>query len=397
MVFIPIITSLLDNDLYKFTMMQAVLHHFPSTTTKYKFKCRTFGIDFKPYLKEIQDQVDYLCTLQFSDEELEYLRNLSFIKSDFIDFLQLFQLNRKHVQISMENGELSIKISGSWLLTILFEVPILAIVNEIYFQHQFSKSQKEIDYSGAEKLLKDKILLSQQMGDIFKFADFGTRRRFSRKWHRRVVEILKNSSINKINFVGTSNVHFAKMFGVKPIGTMAHEWLQAGQALDVRLVNSQKFMLQKWVDEYRGDLGIALSDVLGIDPFLQDFDKYFAKLYDGVRQDSGDPIEVCEKIIDHYKSLGIDPRTKTIIFSDGLDFSEARLLLNRFKDQIRVSFGIGTNLTNDFPDQQPLQIVIKMVECNKQPVAKISDTPEKGMCEDGKYLAYLKSVFAEKN
>ncbi|WP_457556736.1 nicotinate phosphoribosyltransferase [Candidatus Harpocratesius sp.] len=385
----PIINSLLDNDLYKFTMQQVVLHHFPEIDVEYKFKCRTPEVNLLPYIDEIREEVDFLCKLRFSKDELEYLQSLPFIKKDFIDFLQLLQLNREHVKIYEEDKELQIRIAGPWFLTILFEVPILAIVNEIYFNHHVIKP----DYDGAIARLQEKIELSYSLGNKYRFADFGTRRRFSFEWQQNLLKILVQSKINKRNFVGTSNVFFAKEFDIKPIGTMAHEFIQAGQAIGVRLVDSQKYMLQKWVDEYRGDLGIALSDTLGIDAFLRDFDKYFAKLYDGVRQDSGDPIESCEKIIKHYQNLNIDPKTKVVIFSDGLDFERAKSLLTTFGDRIGVSFGIGTNLTNDFPETKPIQIVIKMVRCNHQPVAKISDTPEKGMCEDVQYLNYLRRVF----
>ncbi|WP_371803826.1 nicotinate phosphoribosyltransferase [Candidatus Lokiarchaeum ossiferum] len=388
----PIINSLLDNDLYKFTMMQGVLHFFPDIEVLYEFKCRTENIDLSPFSDEIKREINHLCSLSFKKDELDYLKSLSFLKKDFIDFLKFFRLNPDHVKITVDNKELGIKIEGSWLLTILFEVPILAIVNQIYF----SNNVPNPDFDGAMKLLEQKMHLVQKLGNKFKFADFGTRRRFSYSWQKQIINKLVNSPLNLVNFVGTSNISLAKQFSIKPIGTMAHEWLQAGQAVGVRLIDSQKFMLQKWVDEYRGDLGIALSDIVGIDAFLFDFDKYFSKLYDGVRHDSGDPFIVGEKIIQHYEAMKINPWTKSIVFSDGLDFNIARKILEHFQSRIQVSFGIGTNLTNDIPNQNPLQIVIKMVRCNGQPVAKISDSPEKGMCNDEEYLNYLKKVFSEK-
>ncbi len=196
------------------------------------------------------------------------------------------------------------------------------------------------------------------------------------------------------NFIGTSNVYFAKKYNLKPIGTMAHEWIMAGQGQeDVSLRNSQKAMLQAWCNEYRGDLGIALSDTLGVDAFLEDFDLYFAKLYDGIRHDSGDPDVWARKVICHYSKLGVEPKTKTLVFSDGLTFETAAKIYNKFKFAAKVSFGIGTNLTNDFEDITPLQIVMKIVKCNGLPVAKISDSPDKGMCNDKEYLTYLKKVF----
>ena len=387
---IPIIYSALDTDLYKFTMQQAIYHQFPSVNVEYRFKCRNKADWTDEHINEINRRIDRLCaTVRFDAHTINYLKSIRFFKQDYLDFLSIFQLNRDHIKVYLDdNRELQIEIAGSWLFTILFEVPILAIVNEVYFD------QLEIEKYSVEgkKRLEQKIEMVRQFRDKnpgFVFADFGTRRRFCFDWQQYVVRTLKEADIGMI---GTSNVLFAYKYDIKPIGTMAHEWLQAGQALDVRLVDSQKRMLQAWVDEYRGDLGIALTDVVGIDAFLRDFDLYFAKLYDGVRHDSGDPVVFAEKIINHYKNLRIDPKTKTIVFSDGLDFEKAFMLYEKFHDQIGVSFGIGTNLTNDV-GVTPLQIVLKMTECNGQPVAKISDSKGKGMCRDEGYLTYLKSVF----
>jgi len=384
-----IIISLLDNDFYKFTMMQGVLHHYPDVDAEYTFNCRTPGVNFSGILEELEKELDALCTLRFSKDELEYLRKIPFFKKDFIDFLSLMKLNREHVIPEItDEGALSIKVRGSWLLTILFEVPVLSIVNEIYFR----KMVPDPDYRGARELLDSKIEIIRKNGEDFRFADFGTRRRHSFMWHDEIINRLKDN-LGSGNFTGTSNVFLARKYGLKPIGTMAHEWIMAGQAVGVKLHLSQKHMLQKWTDEYRGDLGIALSDTISVDAFLRDFDLYFSKLYDGVRHDSGDPVEFGYKIINHYKKLGINPTTKTIIFSNSLDFKKAEMLLNEFKGKINVSFGIGTNLTNDFPGVTPLSIVIKMSRCNGFPVAKISDDPEKIMCDDPGFLEYLKSVF----
>jgi nicotinate phosphoribosyltransferase len=236
--------------------------------------------------------------------------------------------------------------------------------------------------------LDDKIKLARESG--IKFSEFGTRRRYSHSVQNYVCSILAK---NKDICTGTSNVYFARRHSMPVIGTVGHEWYMAAQGCDdVTLANSQKYMLQKWVDEYRGDLGIALSDTLGIDKFLKDFDPYFAKLYDGVRHDSGDPFEWGEKIIKHYEKFKIDPKTKTLVFSDGLTFPIAAEIQEAFGDRAKVVFGIGTNLTNDFEGVKPLNIVIKMTECNGRPVAKISDTPGKTMCEDQKFIEYLRSV-----
>jgi nicotinate phosphoribosyltransferase len=181
--------------------------------------------------------------------------------------------------------------------------------------------------------------------------------------------------------------------GLTPLGTMAHEYLQACQAVGPRLRDSQVFAFNMWAREYRGDLGIALSDVCGMDAFLRDFDLFFCKLFDGVRHDSGDPFEWGEKLIAHYEKMRIDPRTKTMVFSDSLNIPLAMRLYEYFRGRVRTSFGIGTNLTNDL-GYDPLQIVIKMTRCNGQPVAKISDEPTKAMDYDPSYVAYLREVFA---
>ena len=382
-----IIKSMLDNDLYKFTMMQAVLHQFPSIEVEYKFKCRTEGVDFSPHVFQIIDEVDGMCAkLRFTQAELGYLSSLRFIKPDFVQFLKLFKFERNYIDIGRTvHGELDIRVKGPWLHTILFEVPILAIVSQIY------STNKSQDYSYANARLVEKVETLNGFKD-FKFADFGTRRRYSLEWQREVLAVFRNHA--ESNLVGTSNVMLAKDLGLTPIGTMAHEWIQAHQALGYRLLDSQKMAFENWAKEYRGDLGIALSDTVGVDAFLRDFDMFFAKLFDGTRQDSGNPFTYAQKVIAHYESMNIDPRTKTIVFSDGQTIKSAMELWQTFKDDINVSFGIGTHLTNDF-DYKPLSIVMKMVKCNDQPVAKISDSPGKGMCEDPGYLDYLKSVFVE--
>jgi nicotinate phosphoribosyltransferase len=386
-----IIASLLDTDLYKFTMMQVVLHHFPGAQVEYRFKCRTAGAVLAPYVEEIEDEIRQLCTLRFSETELAYLRGLRFIKSDFVDFLGLFQMNAKYITVTPAasgNGEIEIVVKGPWLHTIMFEIPVLAIVNEIYFRN----TQRSPDYPEGRKRLVDKIALIRENPalDGMRVADYGTRRRFSRLWHEEVIIGLRDQLGD--NFAGTSNVYYAMRHGVLPLGTMAHEYLQACQALGPRLRDSQTYGFETWAREYRGDLGIALSDVYGIDAFLRDFDLYFCKLFDGARHDSGDPFDWGERLIRHYEAFRVDPRTKTLIFSDSLNVPLAIQLYLRFKDRTKVAFGIGTNLTNDL-GFRPLQIVIKVVRCNGQPVAKLSDSPEKAMCEDPAYLTYLRQVF----
>ena len=383
-----IIDSLLDTDLYKFTMMQAVLHNAPAANVEYRFVNRDENIDLRSYAKEISQQIDYLCNLRFTKKELEYLASYHFFKPEYLEFLRIFQLNRNFVKVSTEAEELQIIIRGPWLHTIMFEVPILAIISEIYTQACYGVN----DLKEGRQRLQNKVqqIDTAQVDEKFKFSDFGTRRRFSKVWQLEVNQFLQQHL--PLNFSGTSNVWLAKELNLKAIGTMAHEYFQAYQALGPRLVDSQKAALQSWANEYRGDLGIALSDIYGIDAFLKDFDLYFCKLFDGVRHDSGDPIIWGEKVLQHYHKMRIDAQTKRLVFSDSLTMEKALQIFFHFKDRTNPVFGIGTHLTNDL-GCEPLQIVIKMTRCNNQPVAKISDEHSKVICDDPSYLAYLRHVF----
>lgn len=393
----PIIHSLLDTDLYKFTMLQVVLHKFPQTHSVYHFRCRNLDETAYPLtdiLDDLNEQLDHLCRLKFAEDELLYLRSLRFIKSDFVDYLELFQLKRRFIKAGIDReGRLDIWVEGPMVQAMMFEIFVLAIVNELYFKRIRSA---EVLAEG-ERRLKAKVGLIRQYkaeqnpaDPPFLVSDFGTRRRYSFAWQKHVIETL-HEAVPEV-FRGTSNVLIAKQLGIFPIGTMAHEFLQAFQALDVRLRDFQKAALETWVQEYRGDLGIALTDVVGMDAFLRDFDLYFAKLFDGLRHDSGDPYEWGDKAYAHYKKLKIDSKSKMLTFSDGLNLEKAWSLHNYFKDRFQVSFGIGTNLTNDM-GQTPLNIVLKLVECNGQSVAKISDSPGKTMTDNDTFLAYLRQVF----
>jgi len=386
-----IVASLLDTDLYKFSMMQVVLHHYPAAQVEYRFKCRTPGIDLVPCIGEIRAELEALCRLRFAEEELDYLRSMRFIKSDFVDFLGLFQLNAKYVTIEPAeagNGEIEIRIQGPWLHTILFEVPLLAIVNEVYFR----RTQPGHDLAEGRRRLAAKIaLLRATPGyEHCRIADYGTRRRFSREWHEEVLVALRDGLGSQL--AGTSNVWYAWKLGLTPLGTLAHEYLQAHQALGPRLRDSQVAALETWAKEYRGDLGIALSDVYGLEAFLRDFDMYFCKLFDGARHDSGDPFAWGERLLAHYRANRVDPRGKVLVFSDGLDIPRVMELYEHFRGRCLLAFGVGTNLSND-TGPAPLNIVIKMVRCNGQPVAKLSDSPGKNMCEDVAYVTYLRQVF----
>ena len=393
----PIIQSLLDTDLYKFTMLQVVLHKFPQTHSVYHFRCRNLEETVYPLtdiLDDLNHQLDLLCQLKFKEDELQYLRGLRFIKSDFVDYLELFQLKRRFIQASIDSqGRLDIIVEGPMVQAMMFEIFVLAIVNELYF----SRIRSPEVLAEGERRLTAKIELlkqfdaSQDPNDPpVLVSDFGTRRRYSFAWQKHVVEEFNKAAPHV--FRGTSTVLLAKELGITPIGTMAHEFLQAFQALDVRLRDFQKAALETWVQEYRGDLGIALTDVVGMDAFLRDFDLYFAKLFDGLRHDSGDPYEWGDKAYAHYKQLKIDSKTKMLTFSDGLNLEKAWKLHQYFKNRFQVSFGIGTNLTNDM-GQTPLNIVLKLVECNRQSVAKISDSPGKTMTDNDTFLAYLRQVF----
>lgn len=386
-----IIESLLDTDLYKFTMMQVVLHHFPAAQAEYRFKCRTGGTDLTPYVGAIRSEIADLCKLRFTRRELDYLRSWRFFKSDYVDLLGLFQLDERFIHVGPlgadRPGEIDITIKGPWLHTIMFEVPVLAIVSEVYNR----SVHPHPDFAEGERRLAKKVAQLNAVPDpAFRIADYGTRRRFSREWQRHVIASLRAGIGEK--FVGTSNVLFALEQNLTPLGTMAHEYLQACQAVGPRLRDSQVFAFNTWAREYRGDLGIALSDVFGMDAFLRDFDLFFCKLFDGVRHDSGDPFEWGEKLIAHYQRMRIDPRTKTMVFSDALNVPLAQRLFEYFRGRSQTAFGIGTNLTNDL-GYEPLSIVIKMTRCNGQPVAKISDEPSKTMDYDPSYVAYVRQVF----
>ena len=390
----PIITSLLDTDLYKFTMWQAMLHRHPQTEAEYEFVCRTpTAFPLADLLPEVNRELDALCSLRFDQSELDYLASLRFMKSDFIDFLRIFQFQRAFVQAWAEGDTLHIVARGPQVHVMGFEIYVLAIVNELYFR-RFDAEAALIEGRKrlAQKIAQLKHLaLEAKLRNPFELFDFGVRRRFSGTWQREVVQAFADETSQW--FKGTSNVLLARDLNLVPIGTMAHEYLQSYQALGVRLRDFQVAALEDWVQEYRGDLGIALTDTVGMDAFLADFDMYFAKLFDGLRHDSGDPFEWGEKAIAHYEKLRIAPQSKRLVFSDGLNLDTALALYHRFADRIQCGFGIGTRLTNDM-GLETINIVMKLTHANGQPVAKISDSPGKTLCNDETYLAYLRQVFS---
>lgn len=383
------ISSLLDTDLYKLTMMQYVYNCFPATLVEYAFCCRSHDVSLGFLADDVHFQLQKLCKLNFSHDELLYLKKLGYFSDDFLSYLKNFRLDMKYVAITRSNtGQLEINIKGPWLETILFEVPLLALINESYFRTLTHGSLAK----GRERL-QQKIQKLKKLEPSFKFVDFGTRRRFSKNWQLEIDRTLKEQL--PLNFAGTSNVWLAKECQIPPTGTMAHELLQAGQVLAPYLEDCQNFILKNWHQQYEGKLSIALSDILGVDAFLYDFDKTLANQYMGVRHDSGDPFSFGDKVILHYQKFQIDPMQKIIVFSDGLTIEKACKIYNYFKNRIQTVFGIGTNLTNDV-GFKPINIVIKMIRCNGKPVAKLSDEPAKSICLDHHFMAVLKSVKEKK-
>ncbi|MBQ8076915.1 MAG: nicotinate phosphoribosyltransferase [Eubacterium sp.] len=382
----PIVVSLLDTDLYKFNMDQVIFHKHTDLCGEYYFKCRDDGVVFTPEMaQEISDQVDHLCTLRFTKAELDYLRSIRFIKSDYVEFLRLWRPIREYVNIVLdEQGKLNIVVNGPLFSAMQFEIYLLEIVNEVYFRMRYDY---DILLKSAEEKLDKKIADFNSGKYNFKFAEFGCRRRLSREWEDVVVKRLATETQN---CVGTSNVYLAMKYNLTPIGTYAHEFVQMYQGIDsIPLAYTNHYAMTDWYDEYDGDNGTALTDTITTDLFLLDFNRSMVNNYSGVRHDSGDPYEWGEKLIAHYKKYGVDPKSKLLLFSDSLDFDRAQALFDHFKDRTKVSFGIGTFCTND-TCEKALNIVIKLQYVNGRPVAKLSDIPEKAMCRDEDYLKYLK-------
>ena len=383
----PIIISLLDTDLYKFNMDQVIFHKHTDLNGEYYFKCRNEGVVFsQEVVDEINAQIDHLCTLRFTKEELDYLRSIRFIKNDYVEFLRLWHPIREYVTARRtENGELSLVVKGPLFSAMQFEIYLLEIVNEVYFRMNFDYEKL---LKSAQERLNKKIRAFNDGTYTFTFAEFGCRRRLSREWEDVVVKRLATETRN---CAGTSNVYLAKKHNLKPIGTYAHEFVQMYQGIDsIPLAYTNHYAMQDWYDEYDGDNGTALTDTVTTDLFLLDFNRSMVNNYSGVRHDSGDPYEWGEKIIAHYEKYGVDPRTKQLLFSDSLSFDKAQALYDHFRDRSKVSFGIGTFCSND-TCEEALNIVIKLQYVNGRPVAKLSDNPEKAMCMENDYLTYLKS------
>lgn len=387
----PIITSLLETDLYKFSMGMTIYHQFPSYRTTWTFKCRNKDVHFtKEMVEEIRDQIRAYCDLKFTEDELAYLGGIQWLKPDYVEFLRLWHPVFEDFEITDDAPcGLAIEAKSTWLNSSMYEIPTLAIVNEVFFRMNYDyedlfDSYKERLEAKCRRLRENEICLGN-------FSEFGLRRRLSAEAQELAIEQIKEAAKNsKSTFVGTSNVYLAKKYNIAPVGTMAHEYIMcAGQGNNKHnAAYSNWYALDAWIREYSVLNGIALTDTIGTDIFLKDFQLTFATMFSGVRHDSGDPYEWGEKMIRHYQSLGIDHKTKTLLFSDSLDFDKAAALYEHFHDNAKVAFGIGTYISND-TKVPALNIVMKTTECNGHPVAKISDTPGKGMCKDEEYVQYL--------
>ena len=391
-----IIRTPAETDMYKLSMGQAILHQFPSYEVEWTFRCRNKDVKFTPeMITEIKEQIDAFCGTSFSEDELACLAQIEWMKKDFIDWLRMWRPRREEIlvnEVDQQPAEcgLAIQARGTWLNTTFYEIAILAIVNEVYFAFKYGPSTKFIE---CQNLTFDKFkkLENHDIYDIGVFSEFGLRRRYSGRFQDWLVGFLADGKKNgRIpGFVGTSNVALAIKYGIRPVGTMAHEYTMCvGQGNPKHNpAYSNWYMLESWIREYGTMNGIALTDTIGTATFLRDFRKTYARLFDGVRHDSGDPFVWGNKILRHYQNLGIDPKTKTLLFSDSLDFEKATRIYKEFQPHTNVAFGIGTYLSNPLPD--PLNIVMKVTRVNGSPVAKLSDTPGKGLCTDEKYVKWL--------
>ncbi|NIG98537.1 MAG: nicotinate phosphoribosyltransferase [Serratia symbiotica] len=386
----PILTSLLDTDAYKFHMQQAVLHRYPTISVAAEFSCRGNEL-LGEYADEIRAQVALMSQLALTDAEFAYLSGLPFFSYDYLNWLRDFRYHPQQVSIENRSGKLQIRIAGPWCEVIMWEVPLLALISEVVHRHR----APEVTPERAVAHLRSKLLLFKNLAsdvDIsrFKLVDFGTRRRFSQGVQQAIVSTMKAEFPY---LPGTSNYDLAHLWDLAPVGTQAHEWFQAHQQISPVLANSQRAALQAWLDEYPDQLGIALTDCITMDAFLRDFGLKFAQRYQGLRHDSGDPFAWGTKAIAHYRALGIDPMSKTLVFSDNLDLDKALALYRHFYQHINLVFGIGTRLTCDIPGVKPLNIVIKLVECKGKPVAKLSDSPGKTICQDQAFVKALRKAF----
>lgn len=370
-----IITSLLDTDLYTLTVGQTAYHNYPKANVAYEFTCRNEGVQLGFLAEEVQREISLMSenVRGLTSKEVDYVsENLDFLKDNYIQFLAHYQFNPDEVKVQNVNGDLKIRIEGLWYRTVFWEVPLLAIVNELYFRGL---------NKGGGAWEQGKINLANHVEMIkpypqFRFAEFGTRRRFSKAWQDYEVGYLKEKVGKQL--VGVSNVWLAMKHKLKAIGTVSHQYFSAHLALVDDIALAQKRALHVWLSEFDNMLGIALTDTFTTKAFFNDFGNVLSNAFDGLRHDSGCPYEFAENSIQHYVKMGIDPKTKTLVFSDGLDFPRAIDIWKEFVGQIGVSFGIGTWLSNNM-GLKPLNIVIKLIECNGEHVVKLSDVSGKNM------------------
>lgn len=363
--------TLLDNDLYKFTMMHAVWRKYPQAQVKYQFKNRNMNNTFGDEAIElIRQTVIAAGNLRLSEAELAYLRGLDLFDEAFLTYLEDFQLKPKQVDITADEGRLEIWIEGAWLETILWEVPLMAIISEIYFQIEDTHWVGDLDTYFLKALEKGRRLSDAGC----QFSDFGTRRRRSYATQDQVVKAFAQEEVT--GCIGTSNVHFAMKYGLHAIGTMAHEWIMAHAGMG-EVVDANGRALAAWQEVYGEKLLIALTDTYTTNLFLDNFNGELAKEYEGVRHDSECPLVFADKVIGFYEEAGIDPTAKKAIFSDSLNVDRAIEIQNHINGRIQPYYGIGTHFTNDFGVSKALNIVIKLYEINDVPVAKISDNPAK--------------------
>lgn len=397
----PIITSLLDVDFYKFTMMYLAFRKHSRVVVSYGFKNRSIKVALA---KEIPEQLlrfhlDQARMLRFKKDELEYLKNIkgtnnTYIFNDPLFFYMLSEYSLPPYTLKKCDGQYIFETTDVWYKSILWETIFLSIINELYYQTYTHNMDDYIYYPIALQKLEDKIKILESNPGI-KIIEFGTRRRFSKNWQEIVLQTL-NLKVPQ-NLVGTSNVLLAKKYFLKPIGTMAHEVFMvyaAMQGMNEYLVQrSHNQVLQDWWEVFGTHLSIALPDTFGSEFFFKDMTKDQAKLWKGIRHDSGNPSMFAEQVINFYENFEINPLTKGIVFSDGLTIDLIVELYEKFNKRINVSFGWGTNLTNDL-GFKPLSMVVKAISANGFPTVKLSDNMAKAM---GEHVEWYKKVFGYSN
>lgn len=400
------IESLLETDLYKFNMDNLYFTQYSDYTAKWAYKCRNRKdgsvVQFtKEDVAEVNRQLDHLCTLTLTREEIDALmKEATWLTPAYRYFLSLLRLDRSQVRVSYVENEPShmiIEAGGDFdplMVNTFFEIYVLSIVNEVYF-YNHNPNHAELEAEAMRRIDQKVAMIASGEYRLGAFSEFGLRRRFSRKVQDYLIRAFataqKSGVFGDSIFLGTSNVYLALKHGVKLIGTVAHEAIEAiGQGNPMyNPAYSNRLMMDAWQRQYKGRNGIYLTDCVRTDVFLKDLTRNDVRVWDGFRHDSGDPYAWGNKMIDAIKERGGDPLQKTLLFSDSLDFERATKLYDYFHGRARVGFGIGTYLSNDC-GLEPLNQVMKVIECNGRPVAKISDTEGKLMCRDAEYVDWLK-------